>query len=61
MCVCVCMYVGMARSSVHNFDPIQLKFGMEVYFAPATLGIGPDPPSGFAARPQKVYKHVTNK
>ncbi len=40
---CMCVY-----------DPIDLKFGMEVLFALEQFGIafGLDPPSGFVARPQ---------
>ncbi len=50
VCACVCMH-----DSVRNFDPNDLKFGLEVYFASDSLRIanGPDSPRGFTARAQK--------
>ncbi len=38
-CVYVCMYVCMEHDSVHNFDPIELKFGMEMYFVSDSVRI----------------------
>ncbi len=39
VCVYVCMCVCIEHDSVHNFDPIEPKFGMEMYLVSDSVRI----------------------